>query len=372
VRRTSRHIVPAALGGVLLIASFAAAGGDASPEPEPADERPAQATIDGAVERGIAWLRREQKRDGSFGQGPGETALSLLTLRHSGVAADDRACKRAARYLERDLPDGTVYGAALGALSLLSQNPVLHQSKIEELVSDLVAAQCKNGQWTYAYRATARKKSGDNSNTQFALLAMASARSQGFDVPSEPVAKAAEFLRATQNEDGGFGYSDKERSRSYASMTAGAAMCLAFANSFERGATMGVVVTQDDVALRKTLEWLAEHFDEKSNFGAGRSFGGSNRDTKKKKRSDAFWRHYWLWSAERAAAAAGQTRFGEHDWYGAGCRILLERQKKDGQWRDPEREILATCFALLFFRRSTHIAITPSDRVRPAVTPSSK
>lgn len=329
-----------------------------------AETRPAQAVVDAAVERGVAWLRDEQKRDGSFGQGPGETALVLLALRHSGVAAGDRACLRAAQALERSLPDGTVYGAALGVLALLAQDVGLHRAKVVELVDDLVRAQCENGQWTYAYRATAAKPSGDNSNTQFAVLALAVARAQDVDVPAAPFERVARFLRATQNEDGGFGYSDKERSRSYASMTAGGAMCLALAASVAAGERAGGDAARADPHARRALDWLAERFDPEANTDAARAFGG-----RKGRRNDGFWRHYWLWSVERAAATAAFDRLGEHDWYGAGCRTLLARQQDDGQWRDPERALVATCFALLFFRRSTRQAITPRDRPAPAITP---
>ena len=360
-----RRIVASAL--LMLVALLVARAGEDPSEPPTAvagDARPPQAAIDAAVARGVSWLRKEQKRDGSFGQGPGETGLALLALRHSGVAAADAACVRAARYLERELPDGTVYGAALGVLSLLAQDEVLHRNKVVELAGDLVRAQCENGQWTYAYRATAGKKSGDNSNAQFAVLALAVARTRGLAIPADPFERAAEFLRETQNEDGGFGYSDKERSRSYASMTAGAAMCFSFAAAVAHDEPVGGDAAAADPNARRALEWLAENFDAACNTGAARAFGA-----KKGKRSDAFWRHYWLWSMERAAAAASVERLGEHDWYGDGCRTLLDRQHEDGQWRDPEREILATCFALLFFRRSTHQAITPRDRPAPTITP---
>ena len=360
---------------VLAVAAGPArAGEDASGAPadtvQPADA-PAQETIDAAVERGVRWLRGEQKRDGAFGQGPGETALALLTLRHCGVAADDRACERAARHLERNLPDGTVYGAALGAVALLEQDARLHEAKIAALVEDLVDAQCENGQWSYGYRRTARGAAGDNSNSQFAILALAAARARGIAVPDEPFDRLRTFLEETQNEDGGFGYSAKERSRSYASMTAGAAMCLGLSPARDTGPDRVEAPADDgdgetaDPARRHALEWLARHFDPEANTGAARAFG-----SKAGRRSDAFWRHYWLWSVERAAAACGVERLGEHDWYAAGCRVLLDRQHDDGQWRDPEREILATCFALLFFRRSTERVITPRDRRSGPVTPS--
>ncbi len=131
---------------VACVAACAAARADDDTPPEP----PKQERIDAAVARGVKWLEKERKRDGSFGQGPGETALALLTLRHSGVKEDAKVCRRAAAYLERALPDGTVYGAGLGALALLSQNAKRHDGKIRELVGELVTAQCKNCQCTDA------------------------------------------------------------------------------------------------------------------------------------------------------------------------------------------------------------------------------
>ncbi len=329
--------------------------------------KPTQAAVDDSVKRGVAWLRDEQRRDGRFGTGTGETALALLALRHSGVPAEDKTCRRAARFLVRKLPDGRVYGAALGVLALLAQDEPGHRIIAEKLVADLVTAQCKNGQWDYTYRARKVKRDGDNSNTQFALLALAAARAQGIEVPPEPFARAREFLRKSQNEDGGFGYSDRERSRSYAAMTAGAAMCLAFCVAVDKDEPAGLPGHAEDAEVRRALAWLAKNFDPENNTGITRAFGNAAG-----RRSDASWRHYWLWSLERAAAAASVDRLGDHDWYARGARVLLDRQRDDDSWRDPERGILATSFALLFFRRSTRIAITPRGGAAPAITPSSR
>ncbi len=312
-----------------------------------AERDPPQAKVDAAVQRGVAWLRRQQKGSGVFGSGPGETALALLALRHSGVPADDKACRRAARYLEHSLPDGTVYGAALGVLALLEQDLAAHRKKIEKLAGHLAKGQCRNGQWTYAYRTSARKKAGDNSNTQIAILALAAARVRRIRVPAECFARLLAFLRETQNEDGGFGYAHNQRTRSYGSMTAGGAMGLALC----------AAALKREQPLRETeraLAWLGRDFDPGKNRGAAAAFG-----KKKGKRSDAFWRHYWLWSIERAGAACGARQFGKHDWYAEGARFLLGRQKEDGSWRDPERPLLATAFALLFFGRSTQVVLTP-------------
>jgi len=69
---------------------------------------PSQTDVDAAIRRGVKWLRKAQSKDGSFGWEAGATSLSLLALRHSGVKASDPAAVRAARRLQRILPDATV------------------------------------------------------------------------------------------------------------------------------------------------------------------------------------------------------------------------------------------------------------------------
>jgi len=217
-------------------------------------------------------------------------------------------------------------------------------------VKQLVKGQCRNGQWTYAYRATAHKKSGDNSNTQLAALALAAARRRGFPVPVEAFARLRGYLETSRNADGGFGYARKQRSSSYGSMTAGCAMALAL--------SMQVVSPDADPAayppVRRALAWLGRDFDPRVNPGVRRAFG-----RKRGNRRDSYWRHYWPWSIERACSASAATSLGEADWYAQGARFLLETQQPDGSWRDPENKLRATCFALLFLTRSTRRVLTP-------------
>jgi VWFA-related protein len=62
---------------------------------------------------------------------------------------------------------------------------------------------------------------------------------------------------------------------------------------------------------------------------------------------------YYLWSLERVCVALGLTSLDGFDWYGAGARVLLDRQRDDGGWpaghwgRLPE-----TCLSLLFLRKA--------------------
>jgi hypothetical protein len=324
---------------------------------------PSEAEVRAAVKRGVVWLKRRQEKDGSFGSQPGETALALLALRHSGVPASDPACLRAARQLEGVLPDGKCYSAALGTLALLAQSPERHKKEVRRLVDGLVRGQCKNGQWSYKLRRTGRRPEGDNSNTQIAILALYSARVRGVEVPRAPFELLHRHLVASQNSDGGFGYSASAE-RSYASMTAGCAMSLALCTAVVKREPVHAESVRSAVPLRRAYAWLAREFDVKVNRGAGRA-----RSTKRKPRNDRHWRHYWLWSLERACGVTRTAKLGAHDWYADGARFLLANQRKDGNWRDPESDGLATSFALLFLGRKTSRTVTPRDR-DAAVTPT--
>jgi hypothetical protein len=323
----------------LCLALAARAGGDTAPR-GPLDS----GRVDAAVERGVKWLKGEQDAGGGFGTNPGETALALMALVHSGAPKDDPACTRAAARLEKQLPDGTVYGASLGIMALLAHDPSAHRKEVEGLLKDLLRGQCRNGQWTYSYRNTMAKRGGDNSNTQLAALALAVARAKRMSVPDEAFAKLDTYLLASQNDDGGFGYSKNQRTSSYGSMTAGGAMMLALTGDRERK------------ELKRALAWLGEEFDPASNRLAAGAFGKKNG-----RRGDNFWKHYWLWSVERACDAAGVKELGGSDWYALGAAHLLGKQRDDGSWRDPERDLQATCFALLFLRRATVRALTPTE-----------
>ncbi len=324
---------------------------------------PEQSRVDSALARAVAWLRGQQDARGGYGTNSGECALALLALRHAGVAPGDPACAKAAAHLVRALPDGTVYGAALGVLALLAHGPEAHREEIDLLLDHLAKGQCRNGQWTYAYRATASKKAGDNSNTQIAILACAAARARRFDVDEEVFRRCHAFFRGSQNADGGFGYADNQRKRSYGSMTAGGAMAMALGACVEAKVPFrdGGGLGGED--LRRAIAWLGGGGKIDENRGSADAFGG-----RKGKRSDSFWKHYWLWSLERACHAAAVADLAGRDWYAEGATYLLGSQRDDGSWRDPERELQATCFAVLFLTRSTLVTLTPRDRDRPAVT----
>ncbi len=335
---------------LLCLAAALAAGGEGPPAP-PAP--PAPEAVDGAIARAVKYLRAEQEGDGSFRRDLGRTALGVFALAHAGVAADDPAVERGVAALLAALARPDVYGASLAVMALATVDPGRHGKRIERLARMIADSQCDNGQWSY--RLSRGRAGGDNSNTQFAILALWYARGCGADLPPEVFAKCRKFFVATQNEDGGWGYSAQERKTSYGSMTATGLAALVVARAGEERRALAEAECRAGPEVVKAVEWLAGHLALDRNPEANFRIGAARGQVKEV--TDAFWRHYWLWSLERAATLAGSERLGDRDWYAEGARHLLDSQREDGSWVGSEAPFEATSFALLFLTRSTRRAV---------------
>jgi hypothetical protein len=345
---------------LLALVALPASGGDRDPAgvppagtaPYPPSVDPPQREIDRAIDRGVAYLRSEQDGFGGFGTTAGETGLALWALRHCGVAKDHPAALRAAERLERDIPEPSNYATSLGICGLLAHDLPKHRERVQKAADFLVRGQCENGQWSYLSKG-ARRNGGDNSNTQCVALALGAAKLRGVHVPPDTMLRIVEFAARTQNEDGGWGYSEKQAAASYGSMTAGVLMSWVLGSASLSGTDPRKVSFLEEREAKRALEWLARSFDAESNPG--------------NEKSSDNWNVYWLWSVERAGVLGRFDRVGRHDWYAEGAKWLLRKQTEKGAWTD-ERTIADTCWALLFLRRGTLSVITPGEGERGAET----
>ncbi len=132
-----------------------------------------------AIDRGVAYLKRSQLQNGNWGEFPnnnytgGITCLCTLALLNAGVPADDPQMRRAIEQI-RILPPERTYVVALQTMVLCMASPKEDLLRIRHNVDWLESSQVKapgdprNGAWTYAPMMIG----GDNSNSQFALLAL--------------------------------------------------------------------------------------------------------------------------------------------------------------------------------------------------------
>ena len=108
-----------------------------------------------------------------------------------------------------------------------------------------------------------------------------------------------------------------------------------------------------DGSIKKGLAYLDEVWDATRNKGTHSSMSEH---------------YYYLYGVERVGDLTGRAEFGGQNWYVRGAQFLLAHQDANGKWTDstgfPPRDVLGTCFALLFLKRATPPVVTISDRDR--------
>ncbi len=406
----------AALAAACLIPAAsprAAVAGGPPPVPFGPPRDPAFiAAVNGAVDRGVAWLRTKQLKDGGWSTGGsttyaggrvlqyalGETALCLLVFRSCGVPADDPAVLRGWARLRELYPlrksdpftPPMVYDVAVLLMALdahlpaagdpAGERPLSRGDRlwVRELVQYLVRAQ--EGSGSFGYHSPPHRYE-DHSNLQFAILGLKAAVRLGEKVPFTAFRAAASHLLRAQEERGppverresvgpaaeGYGLVTRVAGRDSArgwhyqdtgdasgSMTAAGVSSLVVC----RGELQAEEKLRpgDDAELTRSIRdgiaWLGHRFStEKVPY------------TNRKSRVAGFGMHYFLWSVERAGVLSGVSWMGAHDWYLEGARWFLARQAADGSWTDgnpdparagpPPGTFPETAYALLFLRKAT-------------------
>jgi hypothetical protein len=190
-----------------------------------------------------------------------------------------------------------------------------------------------------------KSKRDDNSNTQFAMLALWAARRH--DVPVEAALTLVEQrYRSTQLPEGGWGY-QFQNGREKPSMTCVGLLGIALGRGSNvelamRGARPGQVAKKLplDKQIRDGFASLGPHLEKQMpdgvNFPPGLSL-------------------YYMWSVERVAVLYDLRLIAGHDWYHWGVDILLPTQRANGSWQTGSypgsNSTIDTCFALLFLKR---------------------
>ncbi len=317
------------------------------------------AQVHEAIDRGVDWLKNEQQADGSWpdtvGHSGGVTALSTLALLEAGVPPDDPHMARALNWLRALQPTGT-YVLALQTMVFAKAEPNRDLPLIARNVARLEAIQVpggeRRGSWTYGQPGTFAHGAatiGDNSNAQFALLALHEAERAGVPVSDSTWQMALDYWEAAQNPDGSWGY--HPRSPGTGSMTAAGIACLVIASDMTHSGDARVeggkiVCCQNDGEngqrrLERGLRWMGENFSASANPGPG---ARGQR-----------WFYYYLYGIERVGRLTNRRFLGEHDWYRAGADRLVSRELGHADfWRGIEienNERIATSLALLFLAK---------------------
>jgi hypothetical protein len=289
--------------------------------------------VDEAVEKGVAYLRRQQDANGSFGAFGnyqiGPTALAAFALLSCEVPPDDPAIAGAINY-GGSLPTDKTYELALYIMMLQAADPKKYYPQISRAASILVNAQRRRGGWWYSPGTDDRF---DNSNTQYAMLGLYAARLAGYPIDERVFERARDHCHRTQHHNGSWSY--QAQGAETGSMTTGALSSLLIADEVLNVAVEPCGSERVNRRLENGFAWLGSHFSVTGNPGSNANY------------------YYYMYGLERAGVLSGRKFIGGHDWYREGSARLLDLQRGDGSWGN----INNTAFALLFLAKGRAPAI---------------
>ena len=357
-RRLPAAIVRAAVCAAVLLGAAPRAASAAPPL--------GAADIQRAIDKARQFLVSQQRADGTWEamrsaeKRAGATALVILALANAGMPATDPPLQRALEWLRRQEPEDT-YSASLQTLALAMLSPDADRAILERNAAWLEEAQVKqgpgSGSWSYA--PTQGRGIGDNSNSQFALLALHEAARAGVRVREETWVRAQQYWVGCANADGSWGYT-LGNAAGTGSMT-----CAGIASVWitsEHIGTPDARAARDTVAccgggtspkvLERGLDWLGRRFSVQQNPGTG----------------GETWLFYYLYGLERVGRFTARRFIGEHDWYLKGATMFVTLQDRlAGKFvaNRIEDSIVATSFALLFLAKGRRPVIVAKSRHAP-------
>lgn len=366
----------------------------ASPAPvRPVLSQEQQAKVNRAIDRGVLYLKgqmedfhrdRLQLEQAQYSEGL--VSLMALTLLECGVSADDPMIRSSAFSVRKAAPRMVqTYSLSLAILFLDRLGVPEDGPLIQTFALRLIAGQNPAGSWTYVCpilnsteeqqlvtflktldyadpnamsdAATLPPKlrriveqqdnfvqvgfGGDNSNTQFALLALWVAQRQG--LPAQPsLARVDRYFRGIQNPDGSWGYSG--RSKQWRdSMTCAGLLGLAVGRSvLKKPRADGKETPEKDEAITNGFRYLAQSIETPEPVVRdGGGFIGA----------DAHGDLYYLWSLERVAMVYDLSVIGGKDWYAWASQEIVKAQRPGGSWEEGLPGAVDTSFALLILKR---------------------
>ncbi|MCI0738142.1 MAG: DUF4159 domain-containing protein [Gemmataceae bacterium] len=302
-----------------------------------------------SIDRAVRYLR-EQERNGGWepptlqpGIRGGWTALSVLALLNAGVPVDDPVIQRGLRFL-RSVDSPMTYVRAIQTMVFVEAGQVEDKQRIQDNIKWLIEARAGSGDWGY----NKGSPSGDNSNTQYALLGLWAGSQAGVEINRALWENIRKYYLETQqqtklpSEGYWFYYRDRSGPGQEFTMTtaglcglliAGMELNVGRENIEADGTASNCGVYKDNPALSKSLNWLGKRF--KVDLPAA-----------------VF---YSLYGIERAGRLTGLRFLGEYDWYREGCDYLVRTQRADGSWHIDQRwdgyPVVSTSFALLFLSK---------------------
>ena len=317
-----------------------------------------------AMDQGVAHLKSTQQADGSWpdyttNQVGGVTGLCTLALLNAGVGPEDENVRRSLAWLRTNRLKST-YAVALQTMVFCKAEPtkdlLLIQRNVDWFEKNQITDGPRKGAWAYPGQA-----GGDNSNSQFAILALHEAELAGAQVRAVTWRLAKAYWEGCQNSDGSWGYYPDTAGTG--SMTCAGIASTIICNDSVRQPDASVngeeirccvQAKAADDRIQRGVQWLERNFSVTRNPGHQLNL----------------FVLYYLYGVERVGRMTAQRFLGQHDWFREGAdRLVNEEIAGATYWkgeRPPEsNDQIATSFALLFLSKGRRPVLLAKARHRP-------
>jgi hypothetical protein len=305
----------------VLMCGVATSLGAEEKSPEKSAAKLVTPAVQRGIERGLKWLAAQQRDDGSFNDGSYRGNVAVCALAGMAMMSEGSTpgrgpygaqVNRCVDYLLAsaqpsgfisgpDSSHGPMYGHGFATMFLaecygMSPRREL-RDKLSKAVKIIVNSQNKQGGWRYQ----PVRGDADISVTVCQVMALRAARNAGLYVPNETIDRSIDYVKRSQNADGGFMYMLSNAGESDFPRSAAAVVALYSAGIYK------------GPEIAKGLDYLI-HFMPAE--------GVTRREMY------FFYGHYY---AVQALWQAGGERFGR--WYTAVAGELISRQREDGSWQ---------------------------------------
>jgi hypothetical protein len=292
-----------------------------------------------AVESGLSYLKAQQNPDGSFGRGGYSRNVAVCSL--AGLAFMARGSTpgrgphgeevnrclafildhvRESGYIiaPEAASHGPMYGHGFATLFLaevygMSSEQTL-RDKLVRAVDLIVRTQNEEGGWRYE----PKRQDADISVTICQIMALRAARNAGIFVPNETVDRCIDYVKRSQNPDGGFMYQLTAPGDSRFPRSAAGVVALYSAGIYE------------GEEIERGLDYLLKQLPGSKAVQLEAYY---------------FYGHYY---AVQAMWQAGGERWQR--WYPAMHEALLARQRPDGAWFDQISAEYGTAMACIILQ----------------------
>lgn len=363
---------------IILLTSILATSINQRPEP------PTEVKL--AIDKGIHALRQAQYDDGSWGEfGPGSTALVMTALMEAGVPLTDPAIVKAAKYVRHEsLRTQHTYSVACSIIALDRLSDNSDWPLVRLLTQRLIAGQLTDGGWSYAcplgelgelektippaegnsgaparrdatYNAASMKGNpGDNSNSQFAILALWVGHRYDIDVEAQLRKAGTRYRRSALTPSPGsigWGYMSSD-----AQATPTPSCCGLLGLALHQGIAVQRRLKNAPDGKPGEAKLYAPPVEPLKDQMVQDAFRYITaqfiNETKKAPEPGAPCNFCFFWSFERCAVAYGLDKTFGTDWYQLGARRIVPLQGANGMWTGTYGYEPETSFCLLFLCRS--------------------